>query len=87
MSEKKNFEDRLIPLYDALIQRKTIKSITCYSGLKNIDDRSKDFTIENVICEDYNKAIQRNYDGSKSYDLVQTNKRDFYMNWVLKFEL
>jgi len=84
---KNNFEDNLLPLQDALISGRTIKSISCYSGLKNIDDRSKDFTIENVICEDYNKAIQSNYDGSKSYDLVQTNKRDFYMNWVLKFEL
>lgn len=87
MSDKNNFEDRLIPLYDALVQKKTIKSITCFYGKVNKENRNEDFTIENVVCKAYIEEMQSNYNATEHYDFVMTNKRDFYMNWVISFEL
>jgi lipopolysaccharide biosynthesis glycosyltransferase len=87
MSEKNNFEDRLIPLHRALLEKKTIKSITCFAGQKNKDNRNEDFTLKNVVCKAYIEAMQSNYNATEHYDYVMTDKRDFYMNWVISFEL
>lgn len=80
-----NFESWLQPLFDAMQKGKTIKSITCMKGTMNKDHPELDFQIEEFIATNYWVAIGAN--AKINVDLVDTNKRSFYMNWVRSFEL
>lgn len=94
IKEPFNFEERLIPLFEALKAGKPVKSITCFAGEVNKDNREKDFVINDFFAEYYFAGMASNYDGSKQFDLVDayagaSEKKEvqFYMNWVIDFEL
>lgn len=94
VAEPFNFEERLIPLFEALRSGKPIKSVTCFAGEINKDNREKDFVIKDFFAEYYFASMASNYNGSKSYDLIDayagaSEKKEvqFYMNWVIDFEL
>lgn len=78
-----NFPENLLALFDAMVQGKTIKSVTCFGGHAFKEDKEKDFTIENFIATEYNVAATENR-GQKN-DYVDTDKRPFYMDWVKSF--
>jgi hypothetical protein len=89
-----NFDEKLIPLFESLISGRPVKSITCFSGEVNKGNRDKDFIIKDFFAEYYLASIASNYDGNKYYDLVEVHagaseKKEvqFYMNWVISFEL
>jgi len=89
-----NFDEKLIPLFEALKAGRPIKSVTCYAGEVNKDNREKDFVIEDFFAEYYCASMASNYDFSKFYDLVDayagaSEKKEvqFYMNWVMDFQL
>lgn len=94
IKEPFNFEERLMPLFEALKAGKPIKSITCFAGEVNKENREKDFVINDFFAEYYCASMASNYDGDKYYDLVDAyagaaDKKEvqFYMNWVIDFEL
>lgn len=90
-----SFNQELQPLFDAMRAGQKIKSVTCFAGEINKNNREKDFTITDFIAEDYYVAMQCNYDLSKTFDWVVTDqegksgdhKGTFYMSWVISFEL
>ncbi|MFA6513666.1 MAG: hypothetical protein WCT50_00035 [Patescibacteria group bacterium] len=90
-----SFDPALRPLFDAMNAGKTIKSVTCFAGQVNKDDRTKDFTIKDFVAEDYYVAMQSSFDLSKTFDWVTTDQEGktqehrgtFYMSWVISFEL
>ncbi len=88
---KVSFPQNLKPLFEAMQNGKTIKSVTCMAGQVNKNDRSKDFMIENFVATDYWQGMQSNYDGTESFDYVdcetESPRKSFYMNWVLSFSL
>jgi len=51
--EKVSFPPSLKPLFDAMLEGKTIKSVTCIGGTINESNRSKDFTIQDFKVTDY----------------------------------
>jgi len=96
--QKLNYAPELKPLFDAMKEGKTIKSIVCMGGTMNKDNPEKDFTIENFKALDYWVGLCSNYDGSQLFDYVDTDapetdinksrtRKSFYMNWVKSFEL
>ncbi len=97
-NEPLNYPPELKPLFDAMKDGKTIKSIVCMGGTMNKDNPEKDFTIENFKALDYWVGISSNL-GGKNFDLVDTDapdtrvddgvvrKRSFYMSWVKSFQL
>lgn len=80
-----NFNPKMQPLFDAMVEGKTIKSIKCISGNINKEDPTKDFTIEKFVALEYTIGFSSGPDGY--HDYVETDKRSFYMNWVRSFEL
>lgn len=92
-----NYPLELQPLFDAMKEGKTIKSIVCMGGSMNKDNPAKDFTIENFKAINYWVSIGSN-NGYERFDYVDTdapetdpNKsrthKSFYMNWVRSFQL
>lgn len=88
-NEPFNFDPKLQPLYDAMAMGERIKSVTCFSGMVNKDDRSKDFVVKDFVAETYYVSLMTSSDNNIHYDFVSTNegKESFYMNWVMSFEL
>ena len=88
---KVSFHPQVRPLFESMMAGETIRSITCYAGGVNKDDRTKDFTIENVKGLDYYQGMQCNFDGSQWFDYVDIKcdqeRTGFYMNWVLNFTI
>lgn len=88
-----NFDEKLRPLFEAMQKGQKIKSVTCYAGEINKDNRDLDVTIKNFEVRFYFVAMQSNFDGSKKFDLVvlepgfEGEDNQFYMNWVIDFEL
>jgi hypothetical protein len=90
-----NFEERLRPLFDAMCAGQTIKSVTCFTGEINKNNREKDFTLRDFKGVYYWVAWVQSYDGSCKSDFVNTslgplspdNQSSFYMDWVISFEL
>jgi hypothetical protein len=83
-----NFKPELLPLFEAMKAGKTIKSVTCYLGKMNKNNRDKDLILENFIATEYDTALHHSDDGREKYDYVETNgKRGFYMHWVLSFKI
>jgi hypothetical protein len=93
--ESLNFEENLLPLFEAMKEGKTIHSVTCCAGEINKNSEEKDFTIENFKAMNYFVSMQSNHDGSKKFDWVTTDqegksnqhKGTFYMNWVKSFTI
>lgn len=98
-NEPFNYRPELKPLFDAMKDGKTIKSIVCMGGELNKDNPEKDFTIENFKALTYWVCMSSNHNGSEKFDLVDTDapdtrfnddgvrKRSFYMSWVKSFQL
>lgn len=93
-----NFSDKFQPLFDAMKNGATIKRITCMGGRKYKNDRTKDFVIEYFKATEYTVAFGRNSETNEYVDLVWTDAPeyrpgrkcpyiDFYMHWVISFEL
>lgn len=80
-----NFPKDLQPLFDAMTEGKTIKSITCMGGSANKDNREKDFIIENFVATDYYVGFCMS--GNEKFDNVldMRSEKSFYMSWVLSF--
>ncbi len=90
-----SFNPALKPLFEAMRAGKKIKSVTCFAGQVNKNNREKDFTIKDFFAEAYYVAMQSNHDLSKTFDWVTTDQErktqehrgTFYMSWVISFEL
>ena len=84
-----NFSDDLRPLFEAMIAGKIIKSVTYYTGLEVDKITTRDF-----FADYYLIAVPSNNEAGKEFDLVsayaggQSEKyHQFYMNWIVSFEL
>lgn len=89
-----NYTDYTRQLFDAMLEGKTIKSITCMAGLMNKNNPDKDFVLTNVKALDYTVGLSWSQQhGHNDYvdiepQMVADRKMDgFYMNWVRSFEL
>lgn len=82
-----NFDDKFQSLFDTMKRDKTIKEVTTIKSTINKNDRSKDIKIQNFKTIGYhNKRAGWSQKSGYVY-LVETDKRDFYMNWLIDFQL
>ena len=83
---KYNFRPELIPLFEAMKRGERIKKVTIMRGAKNKHDRSKDIDILDFKALEYARSM-----GGSTFDdqvdYVYTDKSNFYMSWVVSFEL
>jgi hypothetical protein len=86
--KKASFTEEQKDLFQAMKDGKTIKSVTCMAGTQNRGDRSKDFVVEDFVAHCYWQGMQGSSDG-EAFDYVEVSgdRKNFYMNWVIKFEL
>jgi len=85
LNGKKNIEEWLHPLFDAIIQGGTITQIICMRGTMNKDNRQLDFVLEIFCASEYWQGIA--FRDNQEIDYVQGEPREFYMNWVISFIL
>lgn len=84
--EDNNVSEECLPLLQALLEGKTISSITYMHGSINKYNRALDITIENVKGEIYWVAL--GYSDDKPVDYVHySNDKGFYMDWVISYKL
>jgi len=84
--DETNFDESLLPLFEAMKAGKVIASVTCMKGTMNKNNREFDFEIKDFTASDYwVSAGSSNETGLVDY--IDTDKRSFYMNWIIKFEI
>ena len=92
-----NIDDSTRPLFEALIQGKTIKSLTMVRGSMNRDKPDLDFTVTNFTCVMYCVSAGQTGAGvnidmfeiTPGQEIPHSNelRSDFYMSNVRSYEL
>lgn len=84
-NEDYNFEEKLQPLFDAMVAGKRIKEINFITRVA-----IKRNHITNFLASDYFVCMQENGSGTERFDYVISDENHtdvFYMNWVESFKL